>query len=558
MSLSRFSVPRGVTGVRLFLGLANQLSGFVPDFAHMTVKLLELTAKKNAFLWLEDHQREFEKFKELLTSEMVVTHFDPTLPVTILTGASRLHGLGYALGHYIKGRFKLVSCGSKTPTQQKYATIELECLAVYFAINKCSFYLKGGTNFTVATGHKSLEGIFAKDLYDILNPRLQRLCEKLVEYKFTVIWIPGKSHHIADALSRAALFGPEETEDMHIDSARVCITQTPGMERELNSILDAINSDYVKFKHDVLNGTELSPYSKQMKSVSCQLSVEDELVYIDTKRIVLPLKAVKEVLRLAHLSHAGIMKTYELLCSLYFWPGMYNDVKQLILACGPLTKNAVSLTKNPRSTAPPSAHFGPLMACVGVDLFDFGGKSHLVCVDRWSGYPLFSQLSSTSTASVIDTLKTWFNVLGWPRVIRSDGEPQFRGEFCKFCKNFRISHELSSPYNPRANGLAKSGVNIVKNMLHKCLGEGKDMQRVLYEWRNLSKQHGYSPAQLMPGRSRQLLLPQLAGAFSPIDMLEAAAAMDEKFEAAAVHYNRDKVSLPALRPGQFFVIQCNK
>ena len=66
MSLSRFPVPRDVTGVRSFLGLANQLSGFVPDFAHMTVKLRELTAKKNACLWLEDHQKEVEKVKELL------------------------------------------------------------------------------------------------------------------------------------------------------------------------------------------------------------------------------------------------------------------------------------------------------------------------------------------------------------------------------------------------------------------------------------------------------------------------------------------------------------
>ena len=84
-----------------------------------------------------------------------------------------------------------------------------------------------------------------------------------------------------------------------------------------------------------------------MKSVSSQLSVDDELVYIDGKKIVLPLKAVKEVLCLAHLPHAGITKTYELLRSLYFWPGMYNDAKQLILACGPCTKNAVSLPRIP-------------------------------------------------------------------------------------------------------------------------------------------------------------------------------------------------------------------
>ena len=73
VSLSNFPVPKDVTGVRKFLGLANQLSGFVSDFAYMTVRLRELTAKKNAFLWLEEHQHEFEKGKELLTSEIDLT-----------------------------------------------------------------------------------------------------------------------------------------------------------------------------------------------------------------------------------------------------------------------------------------------------------------------------------------------------------------------------------------------------------------------------------------------------------------------------------------------------
>ena len=91
-ALSDFPVPKYVTGVRSFLGLANQLSGFVPDFAHMTVNLRALTAKKNAFQWLPEHQEYFEKVKKLLTSDMVVTHFDPnyrsrclqTLPVCMV------------------------------------------------------------------------------------------------------------------------------------------------------------------------------------------------------------------------------------------------------------------------------------------------------------------------------------------------------------------------------------------------------------------------------------------------------------------------------------------
>ena len=195
-ALSDILVPKDITGVRSLLGLANQLYGFVPDFAHMTLALRGLTGKNASFIWLHEHQREFELVKKLLTSAMVATHFDPKRPVEVLTNASRLHGLGYAICNFIDGQFKLVTYGLKslTSTQRRYSTIELECLAVHFAISKCSFYLKGADNFTVAKDHRPVEGIFKKDVFKIPNPRLQRICEKLVEYNMTVKWVPRKSH----------------------------------------------------------------------------------------------------------------------------------------------------------------------------------------------------------------------------------------------------------------------------------------------------------------------------------------------------------------------------
>ena len=183
-----------------------------------------------------------------------------------------------------------------------------------------------GPEFTVATDHKPLEGIFKKDLFEISNPRLQRLWEKLVEYSFVVKWVPGKTRHIADALSRAPLFSPEETEDMRVDTARACLAATPGMASELDVILNAVDADYIKLRHDVINSTASSLYAKQLKSVFSNLSVDDNLVYIDTKRIVLRIAAVKNILSLAHSTHSGIFKTYELCRSMYFWPGMFNDI----------------------------------------------------------------------------------------------------------------------------------------------------------------------------------------------------------------------------------------
>ena len=110
----------------------------------------------------------------------------------------------------------------------------------------------------MATDHKPLEGIFKKDLFEISNPRLQRLREKLVEYSFVVKWVPGKTHHIADAHSRAPLFSPEETEDMQVDTARACLASLPGMASELDVILNAVDADYIKLWHDVVNSTASS------------------------------------------------------------------------------------------------------------------------------------------------------------------------------------------------------------------------------------------------------------------------------------------------------------
>ena len=348
--------------------------------------------------------------------------------------------------------------------------IELECLAGHFAVDNCSFYLKGAPSFNVMTDHKPLEGIFRKDLFDIGNPRIQRIREKLLEYCFNATWVPVKSHLIADALSRAPLFAPEEIEDIAIDTAHVCLAKTSS--GQLDMIFDAIDADYVKLRSDVKSGTLESVYAKQLKLVMSQLSVDEDLVYLDGSHIVLPVQAAKKILPLLHVSHIGMNKNYELSRSMYFWPRMFNDIKQMVSQCRPCNIHCPSQPKNPRISQPPSSYLGPL--------FEFRGKHHLVYVDQWSGFLMFTQPSSLTALEIVGHLKNWFNLLCWPQSIRSDGGPQFCGDFMKICTDNGIKHELSAPYNPHSNGLAESGVKIIKSILIKYLEEGKDIQRALY------------------------------------------------------------------------------
>ena len=79
-AIRNFPSPTNLTTLRSFLGLANQLALFVPDAAHCTVKMRQLMKKTSAFMWLPDHEEEFVKVKEMLTSPKLVHYFDPLLP----------------------------------------------------------------------------------------------------------------------------------------------------------------------------------------------------------------------------------------------------------------------------------------------------------------------------------------------------------------------------------------------------------------------------------------------------------------------------------------------
>ena len=98
----------------------------------------------------------------------------------------------------------------------------------------------------------------------------------------------------------------------------------------------------------------------------------------------------------------------------------------------------------------------------------------------------------------------------------------------------------------------------VKNMLKKCLEEVEDVDRALYEWINLQREHGFSPSQLLFGQRQRMLLPQPDSAYKQVDFEKAAMAKNKHFDAQGVRYDRDKVSLPVLSVGQLVCVQDDK
>ena len=116
--------------------------------------------------------------KQALCSPPVLAHFDPTLPTALQTDASRFKGLGYAFLQQHGGIWNLIQCRSRflSDAETRYAVIELELVAVVWALKKCKMYLLGFPHFQLVVDLKPLVSILNdRTLNTIENPRIQRL-----------------------------------------------------------------------------------------------------------------------------------------------------------------------------------------------------------------------------------------------------------------------------------------------------------------------------------------------------------------------------------------------
>jgi hypothetical protein len=241
-----------------------------------------LLKKDVEFMWLQPHQEAFELIRQILTSLLVVKPFDQKLKTELLTDASRLKGLGYALiQREADGTPRLIQCNSKslTSAERGYAVIEIEGLVIQYAVEDCRFYLLGH-KFTVFTDHRSLEGTFRKNLSEVINPSFLSYRLKLVQYAdMEVIWTKGKSHLIADALSRNPILDPPESSS---DQMALCYGVQP-KDPLLHSIHDAAVSDpvYQSIVTAIERGKSVAKLQKgnpgkNYKSVWDKISVLDE------------------------------------------------------------------------------------------------------------------------------------------------------------------------------------------------------------------------------------------------------------------------------------------
>ena len=579
-AIADFPPPTNLTELRSFMGLVQQLGDFSTDISSAADSLRGLLKPSNSFTWTPDHQVAFDAVKVALSSPPVLAHFDPSLPTMLQTDAARLKGLGYALLQRHGDHWRLVQCGSRflSDTESRYAMVELELLAVVWALKKCRIFLQGLPHFDVLVDHRPLLPILNEFTLDTIeNARLQRLKEKTSLFNFTTKWIRGKDHVIPDALSRAPVSEPTCEDDQliqavecHVHHVSAITSREIAAQQDEPHLLDMrleelrevarSDSDYQVLLKAVTEGfpvsKELLPYPLlPFWSVRHELSSHNGLI-LKGCRIVIPTASRRVTLDALHDSHQGIDRTKRRARQTVWWPGVNSDITNTVSSCNVCQERRASLPKEPMASEPPPSRIFEDMSS---DIFTLGGRDFLVCVDRLSNWPVIFQFprGDTTSRQVIQSLREVFVTLGVPVRLRTDGGPQYKSrEVAVFLKRWGVAHVFSTPYYAQSNGHAEAAVKTVKHLIGKTTTNGsiddERMYRGLLELRNTPGADGRSPAQIVFGHPIRSWVPAHRNAFASewqhqADECDAKAAQDRLQREQ--HYNLSAHTLTPLKIG---------
>ncbi|XP_065185817.1 uncharacterized protein K02A2.6-like [Sycon ciliatum] len=546
-SVANLKPPKNVTELKRILGMFAFMSRFIPNLSEVSAPLRLLLGHDTAWEWSATQQQALDKLKQLATNAPCLTFFDSTKPTVISADASS-YGLGAVLLQEHDDGMRPIAFASRslTTTEQQYAQIEKECLAVVWACERFHGYIYGNSSLTVQTDHKPLIPLINTRDLNRVPMRCQRLLMRLLTYNPAAVYVPGKELVVADALSRAPLAcddTPSLQDEISINLASYIgeivsdgkardIADATTQDKTLKQVLHFVQHGWPCNPRDV--DDTVRPYFHERQLLSCEQGV-----LCHGFRIVMPPSLQPEMLEKLHEGHQGATKCKSRARHSIWWPGLSRQIDTMVATCEVCTKHRVQSTEPLQPVQRPTLPWHT----VGADLMEFNGTTYLVIVDYLSRYLDVVPLTATTSIAVIKHLHRICAEHGFPSTLVTDNGPQFASEaLTEFCTANDITHRTSSPRYPQSNGEAERAVRTAKNLLRKA----ESLQDAPLAYRTTPLSNGYAPCQLLYGRQLRTGLPATTEQLEPKwpDLPSILESETQSQEQQKLHYDQRHAAKP--------------
>jgi len=499
-AISKWPPPRNVKELMSFLGAANFFRRFIRRFAHMALPLTGLLKRDAPWLWGDPQQEAFEALKQALSTAPVLRPPDPSNGKFIMyTDASDIAVGAVLMQETAEGPHVVAYLSRKhSSAERNYTTREKELLAIINGLKEWRHYLAGAET-QVYTDHDSLRYLQTQELP--LTGRMARWLEATQEFNLKIGYVPGKANVVADALSR-------------INLAPIMAVKADA------SMLRTIKAQYA---HDAV---AQKAFQAIKAGDETPFMAHQGLLYLtggdegDGRRLFIPEgKGLRQKLLAEHhdaglAGHLGRDKTFERLERLFFWPEMYNNVRDYTNTCP-----SCQMAKPRRGRKPGLLQPLPIpphaWAQVGVDFITnlpTTVNGFDACMTTVCGLSKMLILSPCSlNISAVEAAELFYKDVwchfGVPTRLISDRDPRFTSDFWKTLMGLvGTKMNLSTAFHPETDGQTERSHLVVEEILRHYVDlDNPDWDRLLPAVQfainsAVSKSTGYSPFYLNYGR----------------------------------------------------------
>lgn len=338
--------PKNVKQVSRLVGLMAYYARYIPHFATLCAPLNQLKRKNVPFRWGQEQIEALNAIKAALTSHPILRLPDFEKPFILQTDGSGT-GLGAQLGQEHEGIVLPVAYASRPLNKHELnkATLELECSAVVFGLQKFQQYLEHRP-FKLLTDSSSLSWL-------LNHPRqvgkIARWIAFINSFQFTSEHIRGDINHIPDLLSRMY----EESEPTEV--------RMKGTPLQRSDRLTSEDSEHSKFKLTTPTVNILTKIPEAFKDIAEHQRDDPELnkiirnpkrnqaytvnhgvlmyqaANVRSARIVLPDKLTDMIFKYYHVgpssAHLGIRKTLHQINRFFWAPNLNKTITDKIKSC---------------------------------------------------------------------------------------------------------------------------------------------------------------------------------------------------------------------------------